>query len=126
LRQKTAIDSSAVVFILTKVSVQAMVAKEMNMRVKWNVSLASAKVSYQPGEVVDLPDDNQTRAWLEHGHVERVSSKVPLTNRDIELADLSAEEALAHRCSSCDRARARIVFKNRAYCARCARAAMEG
>ena len=85
------------------------------MRVRMLVSIASAKFSYQPNEIVDLEDSPQTRAWVEHGHAEKVSSKTPLSNRDIELADLTADQALHHRCTHCDR-RAAYVFGNKPYC----------
>ncbi len=79
------------------------------------VSIASANFSYQPGEVVDLPDDAQTRAWLANGHAEKVPAKTPLTDRELNARDLDADAARAHRCTHCER-RAAYVFQNKAYC----------
>ena len=79
------------------------------------VSIASSQFSYQPGEVVDLEDTPQTRAWLANGHAEKVSSKTPLTDRDINLRDLDCDEIRTHGCVHCNR-RAAYVFKNQPYC----------
>jgi hypothetical protein len=86
------------------------------MRVKMQVSIASRDWSFQPGEIVDLPDE-QARTWIAVGHASRVSPTTPLTSREINLRDLDAEEVLHHRCAHCER-RARFVLENRAYCPR--------
>lgn len=100
------------------------------MRVRMLVSIAGGTAgkifSFQPGEVVDLEDSPQTRAWIQHGHAEKVSQSTPLTDRDLNLRDLDADEALTRRCFACDRRRARFVLRNQAYCPQCFRAALEG
>lgn len=91
------------------------------MRIRMQVSIASSTWSYQPGQVCDVPD-KLARTWCKVGHAVEVPRGTPLTLRDLNLADLSAEEALARRCESCNEKRARFVFQNRGYCQQCYRA----
>lgn len=90
------------------------------------VSIASADWSYQPQQIV-LIDSSLAEKWISVGHAERVGKDEPLTDFSSldGLADLSAAEALRHRCSSCDRQRARYVIRQKAFCVRCARAELE-
>jgi hypothetical protein len=80
-----------------------------------NVSIASADFSFQPGEVIDLPDA-QARTWIGSGHATQVNGKTPLTNRnDISVRDLDMQEALTHGCVHCGRRAARVLG-NKPYC----------
>jgi hypothetical protein len=92
------------------------------VKVRMNVSIASATWAYQPGMVV-LLDAEFAAKLLGDGRAERVDKDTPLSGDDL-LADLSAEEALHHLCSACERRMARYVLENRPYCPRCYRAAL--
>jgi hypothetical protein len=95
-------------------------------KVRMKVSIASADWSYQPQQVVSIESDLAEK-WISVGHAERVSKDEPLTDFAAldGLADLSAAEALRHRCSACDRQRARYVIRQKAFCSRCVRAELE-
>lgn len=81
-------------------------------KVKMNVSIAGERWSFQPGQVVML-DKELAEQWVKSGHAERTSA--PLTEGRDLLGDLSAAEAMTHRCEHCSR-RARYVFRNRPFC----------
>ena len=93
------------------------------MRVKMQVSIASSTWSYQPGQVVDI-DDEKARTWIKNGHAERVAPGTPLTNREMNLRDLDAEEALNHSCIHCGRRAARVL-DNKPLCGAHYRAMLE-
>lgn len=94
------------------------------MKIKMRVSIASSTFSYQPGEVIDLADEKLARTWLQVGHAEKVPANTPLSNRDINLCDLDADEVLHRHCSHCNR-RASFVLKNKPYCPQHFRAEQE-
>lgn len=79
--------------------------------------------SAQPGEVVAVSAD-LAKKWLRGGHATPVDQAAPVTPPD-GLADLSAAEALRHRCVNCDKRRAKFVFRNHPLCAACYRAQVE-
>ena len=92
------------------------------MKLRMNVSFASTNgFSAQPGDIVEVNTD-LAKQWIRSGHGTRVSDSTPLRSVDDPLIDLSMEEALRHRCSSCDAQRASRVIGNRPFCARCYRA----
>jgi hypothetical protein len=93
-------------------------------KIRMNVSIASASWAFQPGQVVSIDADTADK-WIRGGHAQPVGKNTPVSNGDL-LADLDAESALRHHCSSCEKRRARFVLRNRAYCPQCFRAAMEG
>jgi hypothetical protein len=88
------------------------------------VSIASRDWSYQPGEVADV-EEPLARTWLANGHAESVPAKTPLTDREINLRDLDADEALSRVCENCLHHRARIAFQGRGLCTSCYRAVRE-
>ena len=95
------------------------------MRIRMNVSIASAQFSHQPGDVVDV-DDELAAKWVSGGHAERVSPRTPLSNRNnFDLRDLDADEALSRTCVHCNR-RARFVLRNKAFCPQHFRSELEG
>ena len=95
-------------------------------KVRMNISIASEAWSYQPGQVIEI-DADLAKKWVRGGHATPVNGDTPLTRFDTldGLADLSAAEALRHRCSSCDVRRARFVLRNKPFCPQCYRAELE-
>jgi hypothetical protein len=97
-------------------------------RVRMNVSIAGTDergrdFSAQPGDVIDI-EASLAKKWIRGNHGTEVPPGTPLTERDLNLLDLSIEEALQRRCTRCDR-RAQTVFKNKPFCSRHARAEWE-
>jgi len=45
------------------------------MQVKINTSIAGAGFSYSPGEVVEVPDDEEAQRWCAAGHATAVDKQ---------------------------------------------------
>lgn len=98
-------------------------------RVRMNVSIAGTvegrDFSAQPDDIIDLPA-NVAKKWIAVRHASPVAPGTPLSERDTDLRDLSAEEALHYRCAACDERRAETVIANKPYCLNCSRGVLGG
>jgi hypothetical protein len=96
-------------------------------RIRMNVSLAGMvghrDFSAQPGDVVDVPAD-LAKKWV-RSNLAEPAPDAQLSDPDVRLADLTAEEALCRNCESCEQRRATTVLRNRAFCRACYRAHLE-
>ena len=97
------------------------------VRLRMNVSIAGTvegrDFSAQPNDVIDIPAD-LGKKWIRSGHG-TPAPDAELTERDLNLRDLSMEEALTRACEHCDK-RCEIVFRNRGFCNRHYLAELEG
>jgi len=93
-------------------------------KIKINVSMGGYDgrgrvFGYQPGQVVAV-ESGLAKKWVRSGLATGVNVDAPLSIDD-GVTDLGIEEALRHRCVSCDERRAETVLDNKPYCQICYR-----
>ena len=100
------------------------------LRLRMNVSIAGTDergrdFSASPGDVIDI-EASLAKKWIRGQHGTEVPPGTPLTERDLNLADLDLEEALTRWCEHCPPGRrAETVFRGKPLCRQHARAEWE-